>query len=73
MLSTFNEKAAKPEGLTVAKCNILFLSIGELSKIMPVAFHDSKIAKKLKLSEVQVCYLTKFGLSLNKCSKVNKL
>ena len=39
---------------------------------MSVAFHDSKTSKNIKLSEAKVCYLTKFGLALNKCDEVNK-
>ena len=31
---------------------------------MPVAFHDSKIAKNIKLSEAMARYLTKFDLAL---------
>ena len=41
-----------------------FSSIEKLSKIMPVAFHDSKITITIQLSEAKARYLTKFGLAL---------
>ena len=60
MPSTFNEKKIILSGglslLTAIKCNISFLSIGELSKILPIAFHDSKT----------------YCLAFNKCPVVNK-
>ena len=52
--------------LTAIKCS--FLAIGKLSKIKPVAFHDSMTAKNIKLLGVKACYLAKFGLAPNKCS-----
>ena len=58
--------------LTASKWNILFWSTDELSKIMSVAFHDSKTAKNIKLSEAKACFLTKFHFALNNCSKINK-
>ena len=57
MLSTFKEKIVKSERLlllTAVKCNISFLSIGELSKIMLVSFHDFKTAKNIELSEIKI-------------------
>ena len=75
MLSTFKEKIIKSEGfllLTAIKWNISSSSIGELSKIMSVAFHDSKTAVSIELSEAKARYHTKFGFALNKCSDVNK-
>ena len=48
------------------KCNIPYLPIGELNKIMSVAFHNYT-GKNIKLSVAEACYLTKFGLALNKC------
>ena len=69
------KKIVKSEGLlliTAIKCNISFSFIGELSKIMPVAFHDFSISKNIKFSEAKSCCLTKFGLALNKYSEVYK-
>ena len=49
-MDAFNEKIIKSEGFslaTVFKYNISSSSIGELSKIMPIAFHYSEIGKKI--------------------------
>ena len=75
ILSPFYEKTIKSERillLTAIKCNFSFLSIDELSKIMPVTLYHSKLAKNIKLSEAKTCYLTKFSLALYKCGGVNK-
>ena len=75
MLSTFNEIIIKSEGLlflTAIKCNVLFSSVNDLSKIMLVAFHESKTAKNTKLSDAKACYHTKFGIAFIKCDVLNK-
>ena len=67
MPSSFSEKIIRSEGLlllTAIKCNISFSSIGEINKNMPVAFHNSKIAKNIKLLEAKAWYLIKFNLAL---------
>ena len=39
---------------------------------MPVALHDFKIAKNIKLSEIKASYLKEFGLVPNRCNGLNK-